>query len=149
MDFSEPQYCTGFWLVCFMGSAGWGCVNQKPQAAKFHQANGEIKTQSSRVQNQLSMAGVHSALGGGVGWGCSWCHRRTDSIRQQRSRNLLHGNLSDGVLSGIEPLKSTTGNGSYLLFSPIYCYRWWSCLNLEGPALSSLVLLSWAFKILC
>lgn len=62
-DSSEPQYCTGFWLVCFVGLAGSGCVYQKPGCYILERAK-EIKTQSSRVQNQLWMAGIHSALRG-------------------------------------------------------------------------------------
>lgn len=114
-DFCEPRHCTGFWLVCFMGLAGWGCVNQKPQAARFHWAKGGIMPQSSRVQNQPWMAGVHSAFGGG-GWG----HGAT----QKKQADLLHGNLTDGVEQ----------QGSYLLFFPIYSYRWpdfTSFVNLE------------------
>lgn len=73
------------------------CIPEALGCYISQRAKEEIKTQSSRVQNQLWMAGIHSALVGVHG-----ATGEQAALAANLRKNLLHGNLTDVVLSGRE-----------------------------------------------
>lgn len=116
----------------------------KPEAtARFHQAKGEIKPQSSRVQNQLWMAGVHSALGKGGG---SRCHSHTEETGGISSKPEETFSMETWLMEGDQEIADIYYLFLHRIWFRLTCHPGRTWMDERDADLSSFVLLSSAFE---